>query len=131
MHVGSKRKAVELGEGRAKRMKILRDHQRQAMALESQIRMCSQQLAHAHAQYIQSETLSKQRLHMVVGAKKESNILRNQIHALIQRINLLETLVKKMKQENMVLQRKYSMCSEHIRTLTGHSPTQVGGRLVL
>lgn len=129
--LGSKRKAGELGRNRAKRIRTLHEQQQQALALETQIQMYRTQLQNAHAQYMHSQRVSRERLKMVVDAKKESGELRQQILALIKRINGLEALVKKKQQEILLLGRKYSMCSEHIRTLTGHSPSHAGGRLVL
>ena len=129
--LGSKRKAGELDQHRAKRIRTLHEQQKQALALETQIHMYKEQLRTAHTQYMHTQRVSQDRLKMIVDAKRESDILRKQVVALVQRINSLEALLKKMKHENLILERKYSMCSEHVRSLTGHSPAHVGNSLIL
>ena len=129
--VGTKRKADDLEQNETKRIRMLMQQQRQTLDLQTQIEMYRRQLQNAHTQYMKTQKLSRERLHMVVDAKKEVDTLRQQMLQLIQRINGLEKILKDMKQENIMLQRKYSLCSEHVRALTGHMPTHSNGRLIL
>lgn len=128
--IGSKRKGIDLAQEHRKRARTIRVNEQHSAALKGEVRECSRQLAHAHAEYVRVQNMSKERLAIAVEAKKELEEYKKKVSRLMQMFQAFNRQIRVLQEKNRSLERKNELCREHIRLVTGHAPIPEKSRLV-
>mgnify|MGYP007071997853 CR=1 FL=1 len=128
--IGSKRKGIDLAQEHQKRARTIHANGHHSTALRGEVRECSRQLAHAHAEYTRVYEMSKKRLVIAVEAKKELEVYKIKVRGLMQMFQSLNRQIRVLQEQNRSLERKNELCREHIRLVTGLAPFPEKNRLI-